>query len=378
MSSKPFVARWGIVATGRISSEFVADLVLDPTGRNVSDVAHAVTVVGSRNKQNAEELIKKIAPHGGWAQKSGLLNTVPEAVGSYAEVWNHKDVDIVYIGTPHTNHYEESLAALNAGKHVLCEKPVTLNAAEAQALIDLARSKKLLFVEGVWTRFFPLVYAFEDLVFEQKVIGDVRHVLVDFGIARLDYLPDTARLLAPELAGGALLDLGPYPLVWALLALYQNPDNAHTPPAVINGSMLKTPRTGVDVFTSWTLDFPKLGARANLTCNLSVLNAPEPVRIQGTNGEIVIRGAPARPTALIIRRKKEGSRDFEPDEIHEFPIQGVGLHWEADGVARSLRDGETESLRVPHEQSVLAMKIFDEVRRQGGYVYPEGLEKVKL
>ncbi|KIJ56295.1 hypothetical protein M422DRAFT_23584 [Sphaerobolus stellatus SS14] len=339
--AKPYVARWGIVATGRISREFVSDLVLDPTVRNVSDVVHAVIAVGSRTKEKAADFVLQHVADGGWAQKCGLVSAPPIAVGSYAEVWNHKDVDIVYIGTPHTNHYEDALGALQAGKHVLCEKPVTLNAAEAQTLVDLARSKKLLLVEGVWTRFFPLVQAFRDLVFNQKAIGDIKHVLSDFAIGRLDTLTDDSRLLNPALAGGALLDLGPYPLVWALMALYENPSNDRSAPILSSASMLKTPRTGVDAFTSWTLDFPKLGARADLSCNLVTLNAPESVRIQGTKGEILVHGPPARPTALTIRRRAENSREFQPDEVLEFPIQGVGLYWEADGVARSLRSGSS-------------------------------------
>jgi len=162
------------------------------------------------------------------------------------------------------------------------------------------------------------------------------------------------------------------------MALYENPANERNAPTVSSASMQKTPRTGVDVFSSWTLDFPQLGARADLTCNLATLNGPESVRVQGTKGEIVVRGPPSRPTALIIRRQKEDSREFLPDEVLEFPIQGVGLHWEADGVARSLRDHELECPTVPHQVSILQMKIFDQVRKRGGYVYPEGLEKVKL
>ncbi|GJJ13046.1 hypothetical protein Clacol_007295 [Clathrus columnatus] len=377
----------GVVEVGLfcgISREFVQDLTLDPATRATPEstkgipVFHAITVVGSRNKEKAIEFVTQHAPDGGWAQKNDFtsMKRTPDAVGSYKEVWEHPDVDIVYVGTVHTSHFEDALGALNAGKHVLCEKPLTLNAEEAKVLVGLAKEKNLLLVEGVWTRFFPLVQTFRKLAFEEKVIGDIKHVVSDFAIGRLDFISNESRLLSRNLAGGSLLDLGPYPLLWAFLALYENPTNEKTEPVLVSASMLKT-KTGVDDFTSWTLDFPKLGARADLMCNLSVINPNEPTKIQGTKGEIIVAGPPSRPTALVVRTRDPGAREFEPDVVYDFPIYGVGLGWEADGVGRSLRDGDIECAIVPHETSILQMTIFDGIRQLGGYDYPEGLEKVK-
>ncbi|PAV20366.1 dimeric dihydrodiol dehydrogenase [Pyrrhoderma noxium] len=382
MSSSPiFVLHWGIIATGKISSEFVKDLVLPPSGRSVSDIAHAVVAVGSRSVLKAQDFIEKFCPDGASAQVAGLTEKRKAvAYGSYAEVYADENVDIIYIGTPHTSHFEDARNALDAGKHVLLEKPACLNQAEFKLLSKLSKSKNLFLMEAVWTRFFPLTYALEEVLFKEVAIGDIRRLEADFSIDFVDVVDEEHRLLNANLAGGGLLDLGPYPLVWALLILYNHPQNNRTAPSAIKASMQKYEKTGVDLHTNWTLDFPfvgSVGARASLSTSIGV-NSPRDVvvRIQGTKGEVLLPWATARPDRFTIRRSKvgRGPQDYV-EEVREFPIQGMGLHWEADAVARDLRDGKIESERMPHEETLLELAIFDEVRRQGGYVYPAGLEK---
>lgn len=120
----------------------------------------------------------------------------------------------MYVGTPHPQHFEAAKAALEAGKGLLLEKPATLNAKESKILIDLAKQKNVFFMEGVWTRFFPLVYKFQDLIHKEKVIGNIHNVLVDFGMGAFYTADESHRLFNPELAGGAQLDIGPYTLLW--------------------------------------------------------------------------------------------------------------------------------------------------------------------
>ncbi|KAI5118028.1 hypothetical protein M0805_004893 [Coniferiporia weirii] len=379
---KPFILSWGIIGAGRISSEFVKDLVLPTEGRNVADVSHVVVAVGSRNVAKAEEFISNFCPEGACAQKAGLVGTKPKARGSYAEVYTDPDVDIIYVGTPHTCHFEDAKNALEAGKHVLLEKPATLNQAEFKVLSELAKSKNLFLMEAVWTRFFPLTYALEDVLFKEEAIGEIRRLQSDFSIDFIDVVDESNRMLNINLAGGGLLDLGPYPLVWALLLLYRHPQNQRTAPEQIRASMTKYTKTNVDLYTDWTLDFPRIGsgARASLSTSICV-NGPKDVvtRVQGTKGEIILPWATARPDRFTIRRSKVGRGPQEfTEEVVEFPIQGMGLNWEADAVARYIRDGKIESDRMPHEETLLELAIFDEIRRQGGYVFPEGLEKVKL
>jgi predicted dehydrogenase len=133
-----------------------------------------------------------------------------------------QDVDIVYIAVPHPNHFPCAKAALEAGKGILVEKPATLTAAESQILIDLAESKGLFFMEGVWTRFLPLAARFQELIHVEKAIGDIHHVFVDFGLAFYHLLPPQARHFNAQLAGGAQLDVGPYAILWVSKALSAN------------------------------------------------------------------------------------------------------------------------------------------------------------
>ncbi|GAA5863925.1 hypothetical protein JCM8547_005282 [Rhodosporidiobolus lusitaniae] len=379
MSNSPFVLRWAVCGAGWIASEMTKDLVLDPAGRDVSDVAHAVTVVASRSVEKAQEFIDQYCPEGGFAQKSGLYKEKPAAVGSYAEAFAREDVDLVYIATPHTFHFEQAKEALEAGKNVLVEKPATLNAKEWAILSDLAKSKNVFLMEGVWTRFFPIIYKYQELIHKDKVIGDVRQVFCDFG---MDFtsLDDSHRVFNPQLAGGAQLDLGPYTLLWSLLTFFHHPDNKGAEPSKIVSSMLPHPRTGVDLYSSITLDWENLMARAHLTCN-NASTTPKDVgtRILGTTGSIVFPAGPNRPDKMTIRRNKPAAAPMLPcdyeEEVLDFPFQGFGLLYEADAVARSIQKGEKENPRMPLAETALTMKLMDTWREQVGYKYPEGLQK---
>ncbi|KAK9896856.1 NAD-binding protein [Cystobasidium minutum MCA 4210] len=378
--SKAFVCRWGLVGCGGITRKFACDLAFDPAGREVSDVQHAIVIAGSRDPAKAQAFLDDAVPKGGFAQQSGLYPHKAKA-GTYEDVYNDSEVDVVYIGTPHPQHFEAAKAALEAGKGVLVEKPATLNAKESKILIDLAKEKGVFFMEGVWTRFFPLVYKFQDLIHKEKVIGNIHNVLVDFGMGVFYTADESHRLFNPELAGGAQLDIGPYTILWGLLALHEHPDNAREPPSNIVASSLPDPRTGVDLFTTIIMDFKKINARANLTANNTVSSSPEAcVRVMGTKGELLIGAAvPARPTYIKIRKYKDAqpikmASSYEETQL-DFPIQGTGLNWEADAVARCIKDGKTTSERCSPETTLLTMGILDEWRRQSGYKYPAGLEK---
>lgn len=160
------------------------------------------------------------------------------------------------------------------------EKPATLNAREAKFLFDLAKQKNLFLMEAVWTRFFPLSAKFKELLHKDKAIGDFHYVLSTFGMDFFHTSPVTHRVFDPKLGGSAQLDIGPYSLLWVsrghlrpatkpdsylqgLLALHEHPDNNREAPSKITASSLPDPRTGVDLFTSITLDFKKINSRAD-------------------------------------------------------------------------------------------------------------------
>ncbi|KAJ3757549.1 hypothetical protein EV360DRAFT_45814 [Lentinula raphanica] len=363
----PVTLRWGIISTGGIASAFSKDLLVDPKTRNVNDIVHKIAAVGSRSVDNAQEFIS----HSLGGDKS------IKAYGSYAEVYNDADVDVVYVATPHTYHYENSLAAINANKHVLCEKPVTSNRAELQSLLNAAKEAGVFFMEAMWTRFQPLSLEFKKLS-DGGQLGLPISVHADLsGNFKIYDIPKTHRILDPHLGGGALLDLGPYPLVWAIMALYENPANNATYPS-ITGSILKTPLTGVDCNTSFTLNFSQsnlLAAQAVLSCSINTDGLDPGVTVRYEKGSIRISAPIYCPKSFAVRYL-DGRGVVVREEKRFFEYVGRGMHFQADEVARCVRDGLRESRLWGHEKSLLEMHILDEVRKQGGYELPPGVEKV--
>jgi len=353
---------------------FVKDILISPTTRDVNDVVHKVAAVGSRAVKSAQDFIDKYA--------SG--DSSIKVYGSYDEVYADKNVDAIYIGTPHTFHYENALAAIKAKKHVLCEKPVTCNGAELRSLIAAAKQNNVFFMEALWTRFQPLALEVKKIS-ESGVLGEPvalqADLSADFGIDTLD---KGHRILAPELGGGGLLDLGPYPTIWAILALYEHPSNKKAQPSSVTGTMLKTPITGVDRSTSWTVTFSpnspsdpnKLAAQAILSVNINVASNNTGAAIRYEKGIITIDSPLYLPKSFTVQYFEKG--ETVKTETRKFDHVGHGLHFQADEVARCIRDGKTESDKWGHDKSLLEMDIFDEVRKQGGYKFPPGVEKVQL
>ncbi|KAJ6504897.1 NAD(P)-binding protein [Mycena vitilis] len=361
------VLRWGIISTGKIAATFVKDLLVDPKTRDVHDVVHKVAAVGSRKLETAQEFINTNA--GG--------DSSIKAYATYEEVYADKDVDAIYIGTPHTYHYINALDAINAKKHVLCEKPVTSNVPELYALLAAAKENGVFFMEAMWTRFQPLPQAVIKLLGGGELGAPVvvhADLSGDFDIHNI---PKTHRILDPALGGGALLDLGPYPLVWAIMTLYENSLNELTMPSNISGSIVKTPLTGVDANTSFTLNFDKIPAQAVLSCSINLPAASPGVTIRCEKGTILI--APPIYCSKSFKVQyfdKSDTSKVAREEEKTFGYVGHGMHFEADEVARCIRDNKIESALWGHSKSLLEMTVFDAVRKQGGYELPKGVEKV--
>ncbi|KAF8967670.1 hypothetical protein BDZ97DRAFT_1916616 [Flammula alnicola] len=364
---KPFTFRWGIISTGAIAACFVKDLLVDPKTRDVHDVVHKVAAVGSRSVAKAQEFIDRVA--GG--------NKSIKAYGTYGEVYTDKDVDGLYIGTPHTYHYENALDAIKAGKHVLCEKPVTCNVAELRSLIAAAKEHNVFFMEAMWTRFQPLSLQVKRIA-EEGSLGLPVLLHADLsGNFDIHNIPVTHRILDPALGGGALLDIGPYPLFWAILALYENPANNFTSPTNITASMLNTPITPVDSSTVFSLAFSaaKLAAQASLSCSITLNSVDPGVTIRFERGTILISSPIYCPKEFKVQYLGTNGK-VEREERRVFTYVGGGWHFQADEVARCVRDNKKESPLWGHDKSLLEMTVFDEVRRQGGYKLPPGVEKV--
>ncbi|KAK9427519.1 hypothetical protein V1505DRAFT_417456 [Lipomyces doorenjongii] len=355
-----YTASWGIVGTGWISERFFIDLLVDPTTRGVTDIVHKPIAVSSRSLAKAEKFIADF----GNGDKS------IRAYGSYADLFSDPDIDIVYIGLPHSSHYQVSLQALRAGKNVLCEKVFTINARQSRHLADYAKTHNLFLMEALWTRFFPLSVEFQRQLHEENVIGPIRRVTTDLAYR---FTPDIgSRLYNPALGGGALLDVGVYAMTWILMICYHHPDNNKSPPSAISSTMLKSPLAGVDESTVITMVWDKPHIISTAMCSITV-NSPEDclVRVQGDLGEII-------PVNFIV--KTYSTDKGKPDDVktYDFPIPGpTGLFWEADAVARDIRDGKVVDDNYPIEESIFVMEVLDEVRRQNYFEYPAEIEFVE-
>ncbi|MGW4061040.1 Gfo/Idh/MocA family protein [Amycolatopsis sp. NPDC004747] len=315
MADKPL--RWGIMGTGGIAGAFARDLQLTESG--------VVTAVGSRTSGSAERFADD--------------NRIPTRHSSYEALADDPDVDVVYVATPHPLHHANARLALEAGKPVLVEKPFTMNADEARDLVDLARSNGLFLMEAMWTRFLPHVRHLRELL---PSLGDVVTVAADHGQWFAED-PDF-RLFAPGLGGGALLDLGIYPVSFASMVL--------GPPERV--AAMTTPAfTGVDAQTSMLFGYAS-GAQAVLTCTLSAVT-PTTASIAGTEARIEVDGPFYAPASFtLIPREGERSR-------FEYVDEGRGLRHQADEVALRLAAGEIESPLMPLDETVSIMTTMDQV-----------------
>jgi predicted dehydrogenase len=314
--------RWGILGTGGIASAFAEDLQLTRSGTAVA--------VGSRSQESADRFADKFGITGRHA--------------SYTSLVADPDVDVIYVATPHPMHHGNAILALQAGKHVLIEKPFTMNAAEARDIARVARGRGLFAMEAMWTRFLPHVAVIRDWL-ASGALGDVVTVAADHG----QWFAEDAgfRLFAPELGGGALLDLGVYPVSFASMVL--GPPNRVV-------SLSDPAFTGVDAQTSMLFGYEG-GAQALLTCTLRA-KSPTRAAIVGTDARIEIDGNFYAPVAVtLIPRNGEPTR---VDSVHE----GRGLYHQADEVARRLAAGETESPLMPLDETISIMETMDTVLAQ--------------
>src|SRR5882757_8030205 len=314
--------RWGILGTGGIASTFVADLRLADSG--------VAAAVGSRSRGSADR----------FADEFGIANRH----ASYESLAADPDVDVIYVATPHPMHHDNAILALRAGKHVLVEKPFTMNAAEAREVADAARKHGLFAMEAMWTRFLPHTAVVRDWL-ARGVLGDVVTLTADHG----QWFAEDAgfRLFAPELGGGALLDLGVYPVSFASMVL-------GTPSRVV--SMSDPAFTGVDAQTSMLFGYDS-GAQAVLTCTLRA-KSPTRAAIVGTDARIEIDGAFYAPAAVtLVPRNGDPTR---VESVHE----GRGLRHQADEVAHRLAAGDLESPLMGLDESIAIMQTMDAVQVQ--------------
>ncbi|MET8567043.1 Gfo/Idh/MocA family oxidoreductase [Streptomyces sp. NPDC004783] len=323
--------RWGILSTGAMAATFTADLVDLPDAE--------VVAVASRTKASAKE----------FAERFGI----PRAYGDWESLARDEDVDVVYVATPHAAHRAAAGLCLAAGRNVLCEKPFTLNAREAGELVALARERGSFLMEAMWMYCNPLVRRMRALV-EDGAIGEVRSVQADFGLA--GPFPPAHRLRDPAQGGGALLDLGVYPVSFAQLLLGEPSDV--TARAVLSDE-------GVDLQTGALLSYES-GALASVHCSI-IGGTPNSASVTGSRGRIDVPDGFFSPDRFVLHR--EGAA---PEEFLADPADGprASLRHEAREVMRALRAGETGSPLVPLDGTLAVMRTLDAIRDRVGVRYP--------
>lgn len=333
-SSTGTTLRWGVVATGGIARSVTADLALLPDAE--------LYAVSSRNQSTADA----------FAAEFGFAKAYGDDGGDrgYQRLLADDAVDVVYIATPHAQHHEVALAALRAGKHVLCEKAFTINAREAAELVALARSKNLFMMEAVWSRFLPGMQRIFEIAASGE-LGTVQWVSADLGFPA-EYSP-TARIWARNDGGGALLDLTVYPLLWALGTLGF--------PQTVSATGLVND-DGVDAQNALTLGYHH-GAQAQLTSSL-LAYGPRAAAVAGSLGYLQSVGSINNPKEILVRVGMEDPR------TEHFEVVGRGYAYELREVTRCIQQGLTESPVMPLEDSLNVMRLFDGVRAQLGVSYP--------
>jgi predicted dehydrogenase len=314
------------MATGKIAGAFAENLALLPEAE--------IAAVASRRPESARAFADQ---HGAAA-----------AYGSYEELVADPDVDVVYVATPHALHKDNTLMAFEAGKPVLCEKALTLNARDAEELVAEARKRQLFFMEAMWMRCNPVVRRLKQVA-EHGLLGEISQVRADLGFF-VDR-PETDRLLNPELGGGALLDMGIYPLTFAHLFLGE--------PEQVQAVATMAP-SGIDLNIALALGY-RSGAVASLSSTVTSWS-PRSASIATERGRVDIAAPFHEP------RRATWTSEGESLDISET-VTGTGLANEALEVIRCLRNGEVESPLVPLDETVELMHLMDRIREQIGLRY---------
>lgn len=322
------IINWGILGCGKIAYMFAEGL------ETLSDAK--LEAVASRTEGKAETI--------------GKIFNVKNIYHNYEGLVNNPAVDVIYIATTHNFHYQNALLCLTHGKPVLCEKPITLNANQAEELIRTARNNNLFLMEAMWTRFLPCIIKLNEFI-DQGIIGEIRHITADFGINR-EFNPKT-RAFNPELGGGALLDLGIYPINFARMVYKQSPFKIK--------SSAYIGITKVDEKSCYLFEYEN-GQTAMLSSSYRLLMTHSAF-IFGTKGYIKIPDF-YHPTKFVL--KLEGKLK----ETFRIPFKSTGYNYEASEVMKCLNSDQIESKIMPLDETLEIIRTMDIIRSHWNLKYP--------
>ena len=318
----------GILGTGGIVGGVV------PTLKQLEQIE--CYAIASRTLEKAKQV----------AEKHGFS----KAYGSYEELVADKEVELVYIATPHSRHFEDMKLCLEHGKHVLCEKAFTLNAKQAKEIQQLSKEKGLFVAEAIWPRYMPSRYLIR-AVMESGLIGEITRMTANFCVP-ISHVP---RLIQPELAGGALLDLGVYGLNFVIMHFGTELDRVE--------SSVELTKTGVDG-TEKIILFYKNGRKAELEHSMFYTKDTKGI-FYGEKGYIVVENI-INPQSIMVY-------DLEDNLIKtvKIPPQISGYEYEFSEVVECIKQGKLESNSMPLADSIYMMELMDSLRNEWGVVYPQ-------
>lgn len=317
----------GIIGCGGIAKKMAATL-----GKMKEVQRYAVA---SRNQEKAQAFANE------WGFE--------KAYGSYEELANDPQVDLIYIATPHAMHYDNARMCIEKGKPVLCEKAFTANARQAEELLSFAHEKKVFITEAIWTRYMPLSLTIQDLL-KKGVIGTPYTLS-----ANLSYpISDKERIIRPELAGGALLDIGVYTLNFAAMAF--GDDIAET------YSACQKTATGVDAQESITL-FYKDGKMATLQSSIYAQSDRMGV-ISGDKGHLIVENINCPESVRVV------DREYKTVAVYQAPEHITGYEYQVYASIEAIEKGWLESPYMPHAETLRIMRQMDNLRKEWGVVYP--------
>lgn len=322
--------RWGIIGAGKISSKFA-------TALNVMEGTQ-IGAVASRDVSRAKEFAEHYH--------------IDKTYTSYEDLAKDPDIDVIYIGTPHTEHKANAALCITNNKAVLCEKPFTLNQKDTQYLIDLAKEHNVFLMEAMWTKLLPATRIVKKWI-QDKIIGDVRYLQVSFGY-RSDF-DGSSRLFNPDLGGGALLDVGVYPISYVTYLMDKLPD--HVTASAYLG------KSNVDEINVVAMRFNE-GAVADLSSAISAETGNDAVIIC-EHGKIVVPNFWMADSAQLY----DGSGKLIDAFLLPFTVNGYV--YEAEEVNNCLREGRKESDVIPLRDTLEIMKLMDQIRSEWGLTYPQ-------
>ena len=331
--------KWGIVGTGNIATQFAQGL---------QQVEHAqIAAVASRSVESAKAFARTFA--------------VSKCYGSYEEMANDAELEIIYIGTPHPQHYENVMLFLEAGFAVVCEKPLGVNAAQTEKMIAKAREKNVFFLEGMWTRFFPAFQQAKEWVRSGR-IGQPKMLHASFGY---DGGANKAQWrFVHDMAGGALLDVGIYPLALAFAMFGTDPVSVSTSAYLENG---------VDEFNTFTFVYSD-GRIAVLSDGIG-LKLDNRVFIGGTEGSVLLDEGWWHPSRAEFAPWGDSDVGISLErDVFDQPYSSTGFQFEAKAVQQYVLEGRKEAPEMPLDETLKIARMLDRIRKEWPLLYKEDEE----